>query len=68
MIQLTFLPFGFLPDCNTFKCQGKADGEPLQILVVQRVNSFNHWINQYPLANSIDVNSTCLLDSDFSSG
>ena len=42
-----------------------ADGKSLQVLVVQRVYSFIHWINQYRLDNLIHIKNTCSLDSDF---
>ena len=36
--------------------------------VVQRVDSTIHWVNHYPMDNSINFDSTYLLDSDLSSG
>ena len=36
--------------------------------VVQRVDSTIHWINHYPMDNSINFDSTYPLDSDLSSG
>ena len=40
----------------------------LQALVVQMLDSAIHWINHYPLDNSIGFASVYLLDSDLSSG
>ena len=36
--------------------------------VVQKVDSAIHWINHYPLDNSIGFASVYLLDSDLSGG
>ena len=36
--------------------------------VVRRVDSTMHWINRYPLDNSIDFASVYPLDSDLSAG
>ena len=40
----------------------------LQAPVVQMVDSTIHWINHYPLDNTITFDSTYALDIDLSSG
>lgn len=39
-----------------------------QAPVVQQMDSNTHWINHYLQDNSVKFDSTCLLDSDLSSG
>lgn len=57
---------GVLETCLGFHRQGSQSCN--QAPLAQQMDSNTHWINHYLQDNSVKFDSTCLLDSDLSSG